>query len=267
MSEPFCYFTAEELRRLERHTFVQRIEFHPRLDSTNDLALHLAGEVDVDLPLLVVAEQQTAGRGRGSNSWWATRGALTFSLVVETRELQLPPRDWPRVSLATGLAVCEALAELVPTADLKIKWPNDVFLDGSKLCGVLVEVPSGCTGRLIIGIGINVNNSFAAAPDELKMLATSLYDSTQEMWNLSEVLIRVLSRLEVRLRSVRDCDPGLTQAWRRRCLLTNRDVKLRTAGQLIEGRCAGIDDDGALLIETANGLSRHLAGEIERFAG
>lgn len=263
MSEPFHNFTGDDLRRLERQTFVRRIEFHDELDSTNNLALELAKEDDVELPLLVLTEQQTAGRGRGSNSWWATRGALTFSVLVETVQQQLPPATWPRISLSTGLAVCEALGGLAPTADLRLKWPNDVFLDGSKLCGVLVEAPSGRMDRLVVGVGINVNNSFATAPEELKSLATSLYDSTQEVRNLADVLAEVLLRIESRLQSVRDGDAELTRAWRERCLLKNSLVSLRTGDQLVQGRCRGIDEDGALLIESSTGQTRHLAGVVE----
>lgn len=266
MSQPFSNFTADELRRLERQTFVQRIEFHDQLDSTNNLALELARQDDVELPLLVLTEQQTAGRGRGSNRWWAARGALTFSILVETVRQQLPPATWPRISLSAGLAVCEALSGLAPAADLRLKWPNDVFLDGGKLCGILVEAPSGQLDRLVIGVGINVNNSFAAAPEELRSLATSLYDSTQEVRNLAEVLMQVLLRIERRLRSVRDGDTDLTNAWRDRCLLKCSFVRLRTGDRLVEGRCSGIDDDGALLIATSNGLTRHLAGVVEHFS-
>jgi BirA family biotin operon repressor/biotin-[acetyl-CoA-carboxylase] ligase len=265
MSETFCNFSAEDLRRVERTTFVQRIEFHEQLDSTNDLALVLAGNDDIELPLVVLAERQMAGRGRGANSWWATTGALTFSVVVETYDEQLPQSCWPRVSLSVGLAVCEALAELVPSADLSLKWPNDVFLDGRKLCGVLVEVPNGRSDRLVIGIGINVNNSFEAAPDELKAFATSLYDSTRESQELPSVLSGVLRHLQQRLNSVREHEAELTQAWRERCLLSNSVVRLRMGDQIVEGRCLGIDEDGALMIENEDGHSRHLAGVIEHF--
>jgi biotin-(acetyl-CoA carboxylase) ligase len=148
-----------DLARLSASGLVAGIDFHESLGSTSDRALGLAAEGAIALPHLVLAQRQTAGRGRGANRWWAADGALTFSLVLAAPPDRLPPDRWPQVALVAGLAVCDALRSLAPAAELRVKWPNDVFLAGRKVCGILSESVPGWRDRLVVGIGVNVNNS------------------------------------------------------------------------------------------------------------
>src|SRR5262245_398009 len=98
-----------DLSRLAAANLVAQIDFHESLGSTSDRALALAAEGAANLPLLVLAQRQTAGRGRGPNRWWAADGALTFSLVLEAPPERLPPDCWPQVALVAGLTICETL--------------------------------------------------------------------------------------------------------------------------------------------------------------
>ena len=125
--------TSFDLPRILADTFVRRVEYRDELDSTSDLALRWAAEANSERPLLVLADRQLRGRGRGENRWWTGQGALTFSLVVDISLLRQQSPAWPRVSLATALAVCEAILERWPHHDVRIKWPNDVFLQGRSL--------------------------------------------------------------------------------------------------------------------------------------
>lgn len=154
-----------DVQRILSATSVRTVEYHDELTSTNDLALQLVS--GQPLPLLVVAERQTGGRGRGGNKWWAAEGALTYSLVVDAAALRLEQRSWPRVSLTVALAISDTLDELLPNRAVQLKWPNDVYLQGRKVCGILVETAPRFPGVLVLGIGVNVNNSLAAAPAEL----------------------------------------------------------------------------------------------------
>ena len=90
-------------------TFVRHVEIHDTLGSTNDRAAELARDPNVELPALVVARQQTAGRGRGDNTWWSADGALTFSVLLDTVAFGISASNWPQLSLATAVAVCDAL--------------------------------------------------------------------------------------------------------------------------------------------------------------
>ena len=258
----FFGFLEEDLVRLRRLAPLQYVEFHPELTSTNDLAIDLSAQDDVPLPLLILAERQLAGRGQRERQWWSSPGALTFSLVVSTEQMQLPTELWPKVSLTTGLAVCESLEGFLPEEQVQIKWPNDVFVQGKKICGILVESPSVQRGQLVIGIGINVNNSVTDAPDELAEIATTMVDLKGDPTPLVEVLVSVVEHLVDRLQWIGTRDDQLQDRWRSRSLLTGRSVTVETVTGILHGVCRGIDGDGALLLQTEQGVRPCLAGTV-----
>jgi len=254
-----------DLRRIAGETFVRDVEYHPALGSTNDRALELALQPDLATPHLVLAEQQTSGRGRGANVWWSARGALTFSLVLDADSHGLPRASWPQTSLAAGLAVLQALQEFAPGNGWRLKWPNDVFLDGRKASGLLVEVPATASGRLVVGVGVNVNNSLQSAPASLAELATSLIDATGGAHDLTGVLVRVLAHLEQCVALLAHRKSELLDRWRMHCALSGRLVTLRRGGDEAHGLCRGIDDDGGLLLETPAGIRSFQSGVVARF--
>lgn len=252
-----------DLARLSASGLIRHVDFHEEIGSTSDRALELAARADLPLPLLVLAGRQTGGRGRGTNRWWAAEGALTFSLVLEASAASLAPERWPQLSLVAGLAVCEALAEMAPRGEWRVKWPNDVFVDGGKICGILCESAPGWRDRLIIGIGINVNNSLAAAPQEIHQSARALIDLDGLARDLTAVLLAVLDRLDQRWSQLSEEGfAGLAVAYRDRCLLTGRTLTVESGGKTILGLCRGIDDTGALILLTETGSLRLIAGTI-----
>ena len=254
------------ISQIVAETFVKQVEFHAEIGSTNDRALDLAvADVSPQTPLLVWALQQTAGRGRGANRWWASEGALTFSLLLDSADLNLPQSRWPQVSLTAGLAVCAALQDLSPQADISLKWPNDVFFDGRKICGILVEIPPRQSGKLVIGIGINVNNSFDDAPPELLTKATALCDVSQRTWELSAVLIAIMQHLAEHLRRLSVSDPTLSARWDELCYLRGRTVQHQVGDRVTLGVCQGVDRDGALLLRTETDLVRVMGGVITQW--
>jgi BirA family biotin operon repressor/biotin-[acetyl-CoA-carboxylase] ligase len=269
-------FDAEQIRA---STFVRHLEFHETLDSTNERAAELARDSSIDLPALVVARVQTAGKGRGRNRWWSADGALTFSLLVDQATTGVQTSSWPQLSLATAVAVCDALSSELNRADnpqseirnpkstlrLGIKWPNDVILDGGKVCGILIESPGGAApakDRLIIGIGINVNNSWRTAPRNFGPNGTALCDVTGISHELETVLIQTLKALQQRISQLARSDAGLPDAWQRLCWLTEQGVDVNANGRWITGVCVGIDLEGALLVENVNGLHRVRDGSV-----
>lgn len=266
------YFLPPDLDRIAEQPFVNHVDYHPQLGSTNDRAMELANRPDEEFPLLVLTESQTAGRGRGSNVWWASGGALTFSVMLATDAAQLPTERWPQVSLTVGLAVCEALEEIlargVPTTSLdalpavQLKWPNDVYIEGRKICGVLAEVPPGSSDKLLLGIGININNSLSDAPAEIQQRATSLSDLTGQQYPLPDVLIEVLQKLEQRLRPTHLWTDQVLTGWRKRCYLTGKQIQIDNGTRQSTGICQGIEDRGALLLEVDGQVEKHLAGVI-----
>lgn len=254
-----------DLERLGEETFVEDIVFRREVASTNTLALEMASRDKRATPLLILTDRQTGGRGRGANKWWSSHGALTFSLVLDAEKWDLPVERWSQVSLTVGLAVCGALQALLPEADVGLKWPNDVYLESRKVCGILVEVPHDCPRRVIVGIGLNVNNEFVSAPAELQMSATSMWEVTRTEYELTEILVKLLQSLADELEQWSAGESRLSERWKSRCLLTDRTVHLKVGEQRMMGVCGGIDDDGALIVHTPNGVKHVPAGVVEKF--
>src|SRR5690606_28847826 len=184
--------------RILAETFSAAVEMHETLPSTNDRALQLAADLNTPVPHLVLADQQTRGRGRGQNTWWSNAGSLTFSLLMELDAGRLPMSRWPEVSLTVGSSICSALSGLLPGEELGLKWPNDVYLRGAKLAGVLVEIPPRIAGRVVVGVGLNVANSVRHAPLDVQRRAIALCDVGGSL-SRQAVLIDVLQQLERQL--------------------------------------------------------------------
>jgi BirA family biotin operon repressor/biotin-[acetyl-CoA-carboxylase] ligase len=259
-----------DLDRLRRESFVSGVEWHATTPSTNDLALSRAADAELDTPHLILAEEQTAGRGRGKNRWWSGTGALMFSLVIDPARagvVALRSEHWPRVALTAGVSLCEALAALAAHLDYRLKWPNDVLLYGKKLAGILVEVPPAAAPthrRLVLGMGINLNNSLADAPAEIRSAAASLRDATGMEFDSTRVLLTWLTRFRENLHSLAAGDPDLPRRWQERCLLSGQSVELQSGNRTVRGLCRGIDSEGALLVETSAGRERLFAGTLVR---
>ena len=252
-----------DLPRIRSSPFLVTVEHCAEIGSTSDRALELARQEKLVLPLLVLADRQTGGRGRGSNQWWGAEGSLTFSLLLDARKLNIASEAWPVLSLSTGLAICEALEDLVPGGDFGVKWPNDVYCAGRKLCGILIESPSASAGRVVVGVGVNVNNSLAAAPRELQTTALSLADYLQRPLDMTAVLLALLSRLTERWQELGRGGFGPQAGdFRRRCVLDGRTIQVVSGPRTIIGRCLSIGDDGSLILQTESGREQIASGTV-----
>ena len=217
---------------------------------------------------LIVAERQTAGRGRRGNKWFSEEGGLYFSLVLKP---DLPPERMPRITLLSGAAIVEALMGL--GADAWAKWPNDVLLSAGspgplgpfrKVGGVLSELISGPTGitGVALGVGLNLLPPKGGFPEELNMLAGTLQSAGLRQKPV-DVLCSVLDRLEERLTA-----PGEEQGFldaldvlRTRSATLGRSV---TVDEELEGTATEIDEDGALIVTDADGKEhRVIAGDVQ----
>lgn len=247
--------------RIQRETMVAAVELFESLHSTNDHALQRAADSDCPRPLLVVAEQQTAGRGRGANRWWSESGALTFSLLLEggTDDPAAP------ISLAVGVAVCDAIRSLHAGLEPGVKWPNDVFLDGRKIAGILIERPSHDRRDYVVGIGLNVNNSLQQAPADVADVATSLIDVAGSPRDLHAVLAELLHQIDRAVSSLATNPEWLRARWRELCILDGRHVLVEAGNRQVAGICRGIDNSGALLVETPDGVQSCISGSVASF--
>lgn len=252
-----------DLDRIVAQSFLQHAEWLTEVDSTNTRTLQTISSPN-PLPRLIGAESQTRGRGRNNHVWWTSSGALTFSVLLSPSEFGISPQLWPRLSLVTGLAVCRALEEFLPDALVQWKWPNDVYVNGRKICGILIETDPEYSDRLVVGIGINVNNSFQSAPEEIQHTATSMTDLSRSTHNRTDVLVAVLQAMELEFLALSQNDSTQIDRCRQRCFLTGRMLKLKDVSSNVTGMCLGIDDDGAIRLMTEVGPRRFLSGEITR---
>jgi BirA family biotin operon repressor/biotin-[acetyl-CoA-carboxylase] ligase len=224
---------------------------HRVTDSTNERAKQLA-LAGAPHGTLVTAEEQTAGRGRQGRQWVAPPGkALLMSVIL--RDLGAAQAHLP---LAAALAACEASELSVPHIHCTIKWPNDVWLDGRKLAGILVEGRPQ-DGWAVLGIGLNVATTADEFPAELRENATSLAVAGHEEGPpaIERVLANLLATLDTRLG---DNPDTIVASWRERDALSGRTV--RWSGG--EGTATGIDESGALIVATPSGRVTLDAGEV-----
>ncbi len=251
-----------DIDRVCTETFIARAEHYATLGSTNDRAAELAAQATAVLPLLVVADEQTAGRGRGSNRWWTGSGSLALSVVFPADDAEPgQPKPSPLAGLAAAVAVVEAVRPLLPDHPLGLHWPNDVMVGDRKLAGVLVEVLSN--RRLIVGIGLNVDNTVADAPAELRRPVATLRDLTGRRHDRTNLLIAVVKALEAARRTLAASPDQLGAAADRLCLQRGHSLRLRIGREIIEGRCAGIAADGGLLLDTDEGRQTFYTGTLD----
>lgn len=223
---------------------------HRTTDSTNERAKELALG-GAPHGTLVTADEQTAGRGRQGRQWVAPPGkALLMSVVL--RHLGGAQAHLP---LAAAVATCEASELSTPPVHCTIKWPNDVWIDGRKLAGILVEGRPQ-EGWAVLGIGLNVATPEDEFPEELRGIATSLAVAAgREPPLIDDVLDHLLAALEARLA---DSPDAIVGEWRERDALLGEAVRWQGG----EGTATGIDESGALIVETPAGRVTLDAGEV-----
>jgi BirA family biotin operon repressor/biotin-[acetyl-CoA-carboxylase] ligase len=221
--------------------------------STNDVARALA-TAGAPAGTVVLAEEQTAGRGRQGRSWIAPRGqALTLSILARAgaEALALLP-------LTAAVAVCEACERTVPV-ECAVKWPNDVWIGERKVAGILIEARPQ-EEWAVIGIGLNVTSTIEELPAQLRDTATSLSIAAGAEVERGRVLEALLERLAVWLPAAGD---RLLPAYRERDALYGRSIAWTAGSQRLEGEAKGVDEQGNLVVFTADGGRMILtAGEV-----
>ncbi len=235
-----------------------------RVGSTNDVAIELARSGSPE-GTLVVAEEQTRGRGRLGRSWFSPPGTgLWFSIVLKP---SLKAEDVVTVSLAVALGVAEVLRKSY-SIPAELKWPNDVVVGARKICGILTEgdFVEGHIESVVVGVGINVLNEPDDFPPRLRDVATSIRIETGVSPSRSQVLTDILEGVEKRYLEL--CEkgfPSLRHDILKLSGLIGKLITVETAASKIVGLAHDIDRDGALVVRLENGThQRIIAGEVSR---
>ena len=252
----------EIVRPLLRGTiFENEIHHFYKIGSTNTAAM-AAAAAGAPEGSVFLAEQQTAGRGRGSNVWHSPRSSGIYCSVI-LRPV-LPPSDVLVLSLAAGLAVQDAIRQIDSEMNLDLKWPNDLLVDGKKVCGILTEMNAEATRVrfIVVGIGINVNQ--VSFPDGLD--AISLRQATGREWSRVELAAALLKSLDREYREI-VATPGARGSILRRFAensswVRGKSVIVAENGGSMQGVTEGLDDRGFLRVRTAEGLQTVLSGTM-----
>jgi BirA family biotin operon repressor/biotin-[acetyl-CoA-carboxylase] ligase len=252
----------EMLDPLLRGTIFGVIRHYYRAGSTNTLALEAAASGAAEGSVFL-AEQQTAGRGRGSNEWHSAQSTGIYCSVV--LRPALPPSDVLVLSLAAGLAVQSAVQEVDPHMLPDLKWPNDVLLHGRKFCGILTEMSAEATRvrHVVVGIGVNVNQ--ANFSGELEQTATSLKMATGTEWSRVELCAALLKSLDREYRNLlanREAQAEILSRFEAgSSSARGRQVRIEENGGF-EGMTEGLDPRGFLRVRTREGLRTVYSGTV-----
>ncbi len=249
-------------QRLKGSEFAQNVIVVESLPSTNTLARELASQ-GAPSGTLVIAEEQTAGRGRFRRRWLSPAGTnLLFSLLLRPGAR---PEQAFALTMTLALAAAEAIEGLAGVSCL-IKWPNDLFVRDLKLAGILTEL-SACAGKIeyaVLGLGVNVHWHPEDQP-EWAGRTTSILKETGRPVSRNDLLIHVVRRFEEHYRQLL-CGAVdlLYHHWNRISLVTGREVELDAGeGEMIRGKALRIARDGALVIEDGNGEERRIrSGDV-----
>jgi len=248
-------------KRLKGSLFGKRVFHYFKTDSTNRVAMELgfAGEPE---GTVVMAEEQTAGRGRAGRSWHSEKGTgLYFSILLRPR---LSPAQTPLLTMLAGIsaqAAVEAVTGLAP----ELKWPNDLLLHGKKLGGILTEMHAEPSAVRFVVVGIGINTNQEKFPAELGAIATSLKKESGRITFRLELLVRLLSQFESDYtRFLSEGAPFVVERFQKVSdFARGRRVRVDTGVESYVGTTAGLSPDGLLLVKRENGqASTVIAGDV-----
>jgi BirA family biotin operon repressor/biotin-[acetyl-CoA-carboxylase] ligase len=243
--------------------FGKHVHHYYKVGSTNTVAME-AASAGAPEGSVFLAEQQTAGRGRGANQWHSARSSGIYCSVL--LRPALPPSDVLILSLAAGLAVQSAVQEIDSRVVPDLKWPNDVLIAGKKFCGILTEMNAEVTRVRygVVGIGINVNQS--SFPADLQAVATSLRLASGTEWSRVELCAALLKSLDREYRNLLEnldaSDSILRRFQERSSSVRGRQVEVEENGSF-DGVTEGLDDRGFLKVRTPQGVRTVLSGTVK----
>jgi BirA family biotin operon repressor/biotin-[acetyl-CoA-carboxylase] ligase len=256
--------TANEVRLgLATKRLGQHIHYEESVDSTQKIALRLSLDGAPE-GTVVIAEEQTAGRGRMARPWHSPKYTGVWMSVILRPDLL--PQKAPQLTLIVAVAIVQAIEELT-TLHPQIKWPNDLLINGKKMTGILTELQaeSDRINSVIIGIGMNVNQEEESYPEELRSIATSLLIETGIKVNRAELIQQVLSKLEQLYDLyLQEGFYPIKILWESYAISIGKMLTARMPQGDLYGKALGITDDGVLMVEDEQGKIHYIySADIE----
>ena len=263
----YCLREAPELlspevleKGLTSSEFGQHIVYRERVDSTNNVAKQMADDGAPE-GTVVIAEEQTGGRGRLSRSFHSPFAkGLWFSVILRPA---IPPMEVSKMTLLAAVALARSL-RAHGLSDCGIKWPNDILIHGRKMVGILTELNGSAekVNYIIMGIGVNTGITEGDLPEDLKDIVTSFAMEGVAV-HRAELLQTILSELAQLYHTV--CQEGfapILAQWRILSCMLGQKVSVGSVNRSFTGTAADIDDDGNLIVETEGGMEKVMAGDV-----
>jgi len=259
---PLPFNGVEISSALETSLIGSSLHFHKDLASTNTTAFELA-RAGAEEGTVVVADSQSNGRGRLGRRWESPAGVNLYTSVI--LRPRISPLEAHRLTFVSAVAAAEAVEGLVPS-DVSVKWPNDILIGSKKVAGILLEMDSEAerVRFVIAGMGMNVNMDSTSLPAELAGSATSIMEASGVATCRAEVARRLYSSIEkwYKIYTETGFEPVMG-AWKARFTFEGKPVRVESFERVIEGICAGLGPDGALLVRTRSGaMERVVSGDV-----
>ena len=260
VSAPDVMNEAEIKSLLHTEWAGQELFCFDEIDSTNTKAKELA-EQGYPSGTLVVADRQIAGRGRRSRSWDSPAGIGIFMTLLLKPDIN--PNNASMLTLVTALATAQAISD-VTGAEAKIKWPNDIVINGKKVCGILTEMSAqfDYINHIVIGIGINVHNE--SFPEEIRETASSLLLESGKRIHRADLIARFLERFEAGYAIFLQTEDleGLMKDYNALLVNIQKQVRILDPKEPFEGKAIGITKRGELIVDTWESRKLVSSGEV-----
>jgi len=251
-------FAEEVISELDTKIVGKDIYYFETIDSTNLFARKLVKD-DVEEGVVVVADTQSSGRGRKNRIWSSLKGGLWFSVVLYPK---ISPQDGMFITMASSVAVAEGIKKITGLNSI-IKWPNDILINGKKVCGILTEIDAekDNINYAVIGIGINVNNQL---DKELQKTATTLRQETSAQVSKVKLLISILKSLDENYNRLILSDYNfIRDLWLSYSNIIGKKIQIKDEITITTGVVTNIDNNGYLILDTDCGKIRIVSGDVE----
>jgi len=254
VSAPDLLLPVEIQKSLATNYIGQKIYYYRELESSNLTAKEKARSKKNTVPegTVIISERQTGGKGRLGRKWFSPTGGIWLSIILYPH---LSPAYIPRITLITAVAVVRAIKELTGIQG-QIKWPNDILIQGKKVCGILAEMSAelDLINWLVIGLGINVNIDHEEFPVELKDITISLMDILKQKISRIKLVQLFLREFEKCYNMLNKKESlALLNEWKLYSYTLGKKIKIKTGNKIITGQAMDINDKGVLIVKQDNG--------------
>ncbi|MCK5076351.1 MAG: biotin--[acetyl-CoA-carboxylase] ligase [Calditrichia bacterium] len=256
-------------KKLKKNKLDKYFYYLNKIDSTNNFAFNLAQKGSPEWTI-VLTNEQTDGKGRLNRTWeGGENSSLLFSIILKPT---IPVFHIQLISLFIGIIAVEFFEKYIKNHNEKIKskmkfrvkWPNDVFLNGKKMGGILLKssIQNKLFSYIVCGIGLNINQTTAEFSNEIKEKATSLKIETGIEWNREEIFTEFISYIKENYDNMNRDFKGITERWKRKAMYLGKQIKIHQFDELKRGKFIGINSQGHLIMENFNGQEEIITGDL-----